>query len=187
MRTFWNYIITIFYAITAIGLLIVTLETDANPMVDITFGKSATALPQKYILLILTILFFLFTVISLVQELQRRPLIRFMSWIHYIVTITCLLILRHILLVALVPGEGVDYSLPENIDKATQQNAEWRSPLIIVCMTLLAAQALFLLNVIITQFKRRERASVDPVPEQIPVQQKPPIETTDRGEVKDII
>jgi hypothetical protein len=110
-----------------------------------------------------------------------------MSWIHYIVTITCLLILRHILLVALVPGEGVDYSLPENIDKAALQNAEWRSPLIIVSITLLAAQALFLLNVIITQFKRRERASVDPVPEQIPVQQKPPIETTDGNEVKDII
>lgn len=187
MRTFWNYIVTIFYGITAIGLLIVTWETDANPMVDITFGKSATALPQKYILLILTILFFLFTVISLVQEVQRRPLIRFMSWIHYIVTLACLLILRHILLVALVPGEGVDYSLPENIDKAALQNAEWRSPLIIVCMTLLAAQALFLLNVIITQFKRRERVSQDPVPEPIPENPKPPTETVDANQVKDII
>lgn len=187
MRTFRNYIVTIFYGITAIGLLIVCLETDANPTVEITFGKSATALPQKYILLILTVLFFVFTLISLVQELIRRPLIRFMSWIHYVVTITCLLILRHILLIALVSGEGVDYSLPENIDKAAQQNAEWRSPLIIVSITLLAAQALFLLNVIITQFKRRRKASGDPVPDEIPEKPKPSAETIDSHQVKDII
>lgn len=166
MKSFKSYILTIFYAITAIGFLIMCLETDPTPTVDITFGSSATALPQKYVLLILTVLFSFFTFISLVQELLRRPLVQFMGWIHYLVTIACLLILRHILLVELASGEGIDYSLPENIDKAAQQNAEWKSPLNVVCLTLAGAQALFLLNVIITQFKRKEKDPVDPVAEQ---------------------
>ena len=166
MKSFKSYILTIFYAITAIGFLIMCLETDATPTVDITFGNAAAALPQKYVLLILTLLFSFFTFISLMQELLRRPLVKFMGWIHYLVTMAGLLILRHILLVELAPGEGIDYSLPENIDKVAQQNAEWKSPLNSVCFTLLAAQALFLLNVIITQFKRKEKDPVDPDAEQ---------------------
>ncbi len=187
MRNFKSYIMTLFYAVTAVGLLIVCLETDATPTVDIAFGNSATALPQKYVLLILTILFFVFTFISLVQELMRRPLVKFMCWIHYIVTIACLLILRHILLVELATGEGVDYSLPENIDDAAVQNAEWKSPLTIVGITFVAAQALFLLNVIITQFKRRQMDSVEPIPEQTPKNPKPPTEPIGSQEVRDII
>ena len=167
MRTFRNYLITIIYGITAIALLIVCLETDISPTVEIAFGDSYTAFAQKHVLLVLTVLFFIFTLISLVQELSRRPLIRFLSWTHYVLTMISLVSLRYILLVAVAPNKDIDYSLPENIDEAAQQNADWKTPLLAVCIILLAAQAIFLLNVIITQFKRRRKAAPEtPAPEQ---------------------
>jgi hypothetical protein len=155
MSTFKSYLITIVYGITAIYLLIACLQTDVSQIIGISVKDSYTALAQKHVLFVLTVLFFLFTVIALVQESLRRPLIKFLCWIHYIVTVCCLLILRYILLVAAAPDTNSDYSLPENIDEASRQNADWKMPLLVVGTALVIAQALFLLNVIITQFKKR--------------------------------
>jgi heme/copper-type cytochrome/quinol oxidase subunit 1 len=155
MGTLKKHLIVIIYTITAICLLVACLKTDVSQTVDISFGDSYTIIAQKHILLVLSVLFFLFTLITLVFQLFNHPLIKGLFWAHYLLTLIGLVSLRYILLIALPPKGETDYSLPENIDEAVSQTNDWKTPILIICSVLVIAQALFVINMIISIFRKR--------------------------------
>lgn len=145
------HFISILYGFTAFICGLLALFIHSNSL-DIAIHDTYFVIPESHLWLGLTLLFILFFGISLTFELLRKPMNRILSVIHYLITIGCLVSI-YLILQKSAPKRYYDYSVYDDFDQ-TATDYEWTNSLVLILFILFAAQFIFILNLLLSLFKK---------------------------------
>lgn len=133
------------YGITAMGLFIMSFFVSGG--LDIASHDSYLVMSNAQVVSMLGMVFAVFGVITWAITKIGRRLSTFLSWMHYGITVACLLIMTIALRPSTQPKNYEDYSEMGNLEEIQSSNIvnEW---LAIVLLTLILSQLLFVINMI---------------------------------------
>ncbi len=146
-----SHLISILYGFTALTCCSLALF-DHSDSLDIAIYDTYFVSAKSHIWLSLALLFILFTGISLTFELLRKPMNSILSVIHYLLTMGCLVSICFILQKS-EPKRYYDYSVYDDFNQTTSDYGATNS-LVLILYILFAAQFIFILNVILSIFRK---------------------------------
>ena len=153
-----RYIISICYFITALIFGGLALDQQSEDL-DLALNEVYFVLPTSFLWLVLAGVFLLFSGIALTFELFRKPMNKYLSGIHYFVTIFSLIAIYFAVQQEAPPTVTTDYSTMDELREQSDDPVNWLKWVSVSIYTLVGAQILFGINIILSIIRNRRKAS----------------------------
>nr|WP_294862622.1 hypothetical protein [uncultured Fluviicola sp.] len=126
---------------------------------NIVFDDTYVVLPKSVFWLVLAGLFLLFAGIALCFELFRKPMNKYLFATHYLLTVASLVIIYlSTRQQEVMPATTPAYSVMDDVQNQQDEAIDW---IIYAIYTLVGAQVIFVLNIVVSLIKSRKQPSGD--------------------------